>query len=399
MLTAGRLLACISMALIVAVAGAAQAADGRWEPLSRQSQMGFGGSVCNTSGKMFSCFLLRCFQDKKLEFAFHYNVGDYAWNPLAKIRIDKGKTFQVPFRTMVQGMWVVAPVTDPDGTELLDALRTGTSFTFDIGYKHKFSLSGSANRIEAALSRCDPPAAPGAPVETIETSLHWNTDLPGNDIANGLSNPALAGLSWQQCETLCLADPACRAFTHNGDNDVCILKSAAGKPKPFPNATSGIVTKPAAAVAAKLLPGPEVVLDDSVGWRSDDTRASYVERIRAAAVAMGGDCEAERADASALARSFQFAAADEEAVVGKAMVFQWSSAALSKRVPVYLFVAPDVPSRLTGTGFFALGPGALGPFGIETDGGKLRGIAPLFRSAEPPKGEIGVMPLASGTMA
>lgn len=70
-------------------------------------------------------------------------------------------------------------------------------------------------------------------------NIFENTDLP-----NPQNSPSdysmLRDTSLASCRSICLRDDRCRAFTHNGDANVCFLKSAYTQSINYPNATSGI---------------------------------------------------------------------------------------------------------------------------------------------------------------
>ena len=70
-----------------------------------------------------------------------------------------------------------------------------------------------------------------------------DTDLPGFDYQ------VMEGVSLNACQTACVDDNICRAFTYNSKSKWCFLKGAAGEPVSFKGATSGTI---------KQSPMPEV---------------------------------------------------------------------------------------------------------------------------------------------
>jgi uncharacterized protein YfaS (alpha-2-macroglobulin family) len=62
--------------------------------------------------------------------------------------------------------------------------------------------------------------------------------LPGMDIP-GYDYSVVKDTSIEACETACIEDKLCRAFTYNEDAGWCFLKGEAGSTAPFPGATSG----------------------------------------------------------------------------------------------------------------------------------------------------------------
>ena len=96
-------------------------------------------------------------------------------------------------------------------------------------------------------------------------SLLPETDLPGFDYQT-IKNSTAKG-----CETTCLDDNLCRAFTFNSKAKWCFLKGDIGTAAPFKGATSGTVTlSPTAEDLAKTregeLPFPAAYLIDSAKY-------------------------------------------------------------------------------------------------------------------------------------
>jgi CHAT domain-containing protein/peptidoglycan hydrolase-like protein with peptidoglycan-binding domain len=65
-------------------------------------------------------------------------------------------------------------------------------------------------------------------------------DLPQNDYRSGLGDPTLKGIPLEACESRCLSDNQCSAYTYNSSARVCFLKSDASSPVAFAGAYSGI---------------------------------------------------------------------------------------------------------------------------------------------------------------
>ncbi|RMD91731.1 MAG: alpha-2-macroglobulin family protein [Alphaproteobacteria bacterium] len=75
------------------------------------------------------------------------------------------------------------------------------------------------------------------PVPERRLVLTRDVDFPGADIAQHRDVPLA------QCETACLATPACRAFTWNGKAEACFLKSEVREVAPYAGAYSGRVVE------------------------------------------------------------------------------------------------------------------------------------------------------------
>ncbi len=96
----------------------------------------------------------------------------------------------------------------------------------------------------SALSLSPAPVFAESPVPDRRIALTRDVDLPGGDLRTILD----ASLS--ACQTACLADSECGAFTYNSRTRACFPKGETGAPVPFEGAYSGLVlTAPAGAVA------------------------------------------------------------------------------------------------------------------------------------------------------
>lgn len=135
----------------------------------------------------------------------------------------------------------------------------------------------------------------------------------------------------------------------------------------------------------------------ALAWQDDDDAASYVARLRQAAAPLGGECEADRDDLEALAAGLQLGA-DQAGTAGKPLTVEWTAATAATGVPAWLVVSVDGPVRFTGEGFYALMPGAVGPFGLPDGAGGTRALVALFGRDAPGSGTFGIVPLRAGPM-
>ena len=89
--------------------------------------------------------------------------------------------------------------------------------------------------VALALGSVPALADPLIPVKRM--AISENTDLPGGDIASFLDT------TLEACETACLTNKQCQAFTFNTKNNACFAKKGQGDPQPFDGAFSGYVIK------------------------------------------------------------------------------------------------------------------------------------------------------------
>ncbi|MGH2342630.1 alpha-2-macroglobulin family protein [Segnochrobactraceae bacterium EtOH-i3] len=113
----------------------------------------------------------------------------------------------------------------------------------------------------------------GRRVEILE-----RTDLPGFD------SLVLRDTTREACESACLADGTCKAFTFNTKANWCFLKSDVGPRTPFPDAVSGRVI---GSVAASPTRGP-LPLPDMAWLPEDAPRAAALLKAGVAAGARTG---------------------------------------------------------------------------------------------------------------
>lgn len=133
-----------------------------------------------------------------------------------------------------------------------------------------------------------------------------------------------------------------------------------------------------------------------LSWRENDTEQSYVARIREAAIPYGGSCDEEQAIIERLQRDIEVSVDGDEVRAGETISVNWSGNTLKRRIPAYLMVATDAPVRFKGSGFYALTPKAIGPFGMEAFQEKTRAIVPLFGKGAKRTGEIRIEPVLAG---
>jgi len=151
-------------------------------------------------------------------------------------------------------------------------------------------------------------------------------------------------------------------------------------------------------LAAAQEPDPfEAYASPALAWADEDDAASWVGRIRAAASPMGRDCAADRQELGALADSLATDLAPS-GTAGKPLVLDWRAGAEGVETPAWLVVSSDAPVRFTGTGFYALLPDAVGPFGIAEGQGRTRALVALSGAEAPRGGRFGIVPLRAGPL-
>lgn len=233
-------------------------------------------------------------------------------------------------------------------------------------------------------------------------TMYDDADLPGGD---GSIIAQDAG-SADACKLQCLFNDGCDAFTYNHKAKACLGKSRGHiggdrmQPTPFKGATSGMKATPEKVAAARkdyFARGPKVPEAD-LGWRADDTRESFVQRVRAAAKPMGGACEAERKSIAAIAASLKAGIETGSVVAGTPVALKWSGRPEAKAPPVWLMVSADGPVRFTAPGFYALTPEAIAPFGISVDEKRTRALTTLFGKAALDGGTVEIKPLRAGPL-
>lgn len=386
------------LSLVAVIPTFAADVSGSWSKLS--ASRGEGAEVCNTSGKYYSCFALRCHPVVGLEFAFFFNVGKYDEDPTAKVFVDGKEYWALAMDTVEQGSELALKYSGNVHGDLITALQTGSEFVFDPGFRHTFRLTGSSNAIEAVLRQCPSESAPKASVASTNVTIHNDTDVPGHDYDMGTKNPQLRDVSWQQCMDICLADDRCAAFTHNGQHKICFLKDRVGSFDTVRQATSGIVTSRAPSATTNPLATSKAAIVAGLHWRQGaDDEGSYLARLRKASVSFGGDCEVEKADMQKVAESLAISPGSPQEGTDRRFGLTWTNRALTQHAPLYLVVGTKQPIRLIGNQVVALAPGALAPFGIEFGREKTRGFVPLHASENLTGGTFDILPLEAGPLS
>lgn len=276
------------------------------------------------------------------------------------------------------------------------------AFTYNIEYAACIQKSAAATpkRNVTAVSgrRAQIPTQAQWPAG-VGFELFENADMPGGDYRSGLKDPSLKGIDYKACQTICAADPVCKGLTHF--NNTCILKSTALRPLPFAGAQSARKNWGASsfdddlrASAARNAPLPIADL----AWRDDDTEQSFVARIRTAAKPMGGDCGKERLAFSAIADGISFAAIEPAGIAGSATSIEWTRTGKPAAFPAYIMVTADQPVRFEGSGYYALLPDAIAPFGLSVAKNRTRAIVALYGAGVQDKGAIKIVPLVAGPL-
>lgn len=283
-------------------------------------------------------------------------------------------------------------------------------------------------------------------------------DLPGGDIRSGLADPALKGITAEDCLNLCVADRMCGAFTHNTEASVCFLKGGATQPSAFVGAISGIkymggseqVTQAdidrenALSKEEKIAIQAQLnALGHKVGnpdgdfgpatrrgissyqrvYRSPQTgyltgeqlrmlqeRKVYAEtlvrlqgqdrtRVTRSATLSADQCEAVEAELRRVAADTFVAPAGDTATVGEPVRVDYEIARPKEKVALYLIATFDQPVRFDGPGFYGLTPGAKAPFDISHGKEKTRAVFPLYMSDTEYEGVFEFIPLSLGTTA
>lgn len=91
---------------------------------------------------------------------------------------------------------------------------------------------------------------------------------------------------------------------------------------------------------------------------------------------------------------------DDGGRAGEPLKLKWSvpDVAIRPDQPVYLVVMMPSDVRFEGHGFFALMPGARGPFGMEYGAGTMRTVTPLSTRGAARSGEISILPYRAGDL-
>ncbi len=150
------------------------------------------------------------------------------------------------------------------------------------------------------------------------------------------------------------------------------------------------------AVAQESDPfGP--ISEPALAWMDGDEAGSFVKRVRDVASPLGGDCEADRQAFGKLADGLRIRV-DRSGTAGEPLAVDWRIDAASTDAPAWLVVSSNGPVRFTGNGFYALQPGAIGPFGIADGQGGTRALVALFSADAARRGSFGIVPLRAGPL-
>ncbi|ORE93105.1 large extracellular alpha-helical protein [Stappia sp. 22II-S9-Z10] len=135
-------------------------------------------------------------------------------------------------------------------------------------------------------------------------------DLPGGDYRTLRSVPL------EECESVCLADTACAAFTYNERARWCFLKSSAGERVAYPGATSAIVRE---STSVDALPLPDIaflpgsIVADAARLEAQISAVNRTMRqVGVITPALAGPAAAQRSDTYLdLARSLRAASFED----------------------------------------------------------------------------------------
>lgn len=375
-----------------------------WAALS--PSLGQGGAVCSEGGASYPCFAFRCDAQRGLEFAFLFS-GSPPSSTVAVAHVDDRDPRVMHFRSVGQAGELVANFDLVSHAELLTWMAKGASLRFQSTQDHAFTLSGAGHWIGQTLGQCagrsDTPADLDALMAAYErlrppagTRVHYifNTDFWGMDLDSGLTNPALAGLNRDGCLNMCKARPDCVLATLNEQKKVCFLKSGFGALKHNPIATSMYLQSRRDRPARTGGTAPAMTALTGLGWRAGDTRETFVSRLRQASAPLGAACGEEQRALQDWSGSISLRSPEEAGTVGQPMRFAWSADQMAVPIPAWLVVSSRTPVRFEGEGFVALNPGAIGPFGVETDRALTRVFIPLYGAGT--SGELQMTPLVAG---
>ena len=117
-----------------------------------------------------------------------------------------------------------------------------------------------------------------------------------------------------QCEAVCLADQACRAFTYNPKAKWCFLKSDFSTLKPFPGAVAGKVVsvsdEPDIGAPPPLAFFPNWMVDEARRLRADLTNGSQpTQDMGVAALVEAGDSALRNGDPRTAMQNYRSALA------------------------------------------------------------------------------------------
>lgn len=219
------------------------------------------------------------------------------------------------------------------------------------------------------------------PVSDTDFAVLPDRDLPGGDYRGGLQDASLRGIDLAACQRACAVDQRCTGFTYNERKQVCFLKDVQPRPEFFAGAVSGLKRQ---------------TDRDGLSWQGDDSPEAYVERIRRLAAPYGGDCDDDQAHHERLVRATSIAAPRGAVTAGAELALRWSAELAD--APSYLMISAAQPVRFTGSGFYAVLPHAVAPFGIGVNKDQTRAIVALFGPSAERRGTVNIIPLIAGQL-
>jgi len=403
-------------ALSLLFAAPAKAQD--WQPLDPAYGQGYATCASDTTG--YLCLALACDPYFGAEFQFLSSTSEFAKHPEFLVRPDRGNwTLFETMRDAQPALYRAKREMDATSTfqhdqyyALLTALNAGAAQVEVIGSKSAvlpsrgapFVISQIAQRCpfknghaessdprpmttEELISKTNFPSIEEP--ETTEFDLVTGRTMQGSVLAVGSANRV-------QCADACRAEPRCQAFVHD-DQNVCRLLERPSVLQPLPGSEIGVLARSADSPRTPRLPGYGPMLVPGLGPVQGEAADSYLTRLRAAAAPLGGDCAAEAAQIDALAQSLQLSALPQTVRAGKSVDLAWlASTGLQNRIPAWLMVSSDTPTRFSAEGGLALLPGAVAPFGLRLDQDRHRLLIPLFEGRSLTSGRIGLDFLQAG---
>jgi len=403
-------------ALSLLFAAPARAQD--WQPLDPAYGQGYATCASDTTG--FLCLALACNPDFGAEFQFLSSTSEFAEYPEFLVRPDRGNwTIFETMRDSQPARYRAKREMDATGQEqhaqyhaLLEALNAGATQIEVIGSKSAVMPSRGAPFVISQIAQRCPfkngygePSNPGPMTteelisktyfpsiqepETTELDLITGRTMQGPFLAAGSANRV-------QCADACRADTRCQTFVHD-DQNACRLLERPSVLLPLPGSEIGVLARSADGPRTPRLPGYGPMLVPGLGPVQGEDPDSYLSRLRATAAPLGGDCGAEAAQIDAWAQSLQLSALPQTIRAGESVDLAWlAPTSLQNRIPAWLMVSSDTPTRFSAEGGLALLPGAVAPFGLRKDQDKHRLVIPLFEGRSLTSGRIGLDFLQAG---
>ena len=407
-----RLVLAILVSSGVFAAGPAMAQD--WSRLDQRFGNGWG--VCNMEGAGYACLAFRCDEEGRPQMVFLHSDFTEQSMPLSfALSVDGDKADLVSFRQKDQpGVHAVnQSLFSPD--DVLLRLAKGTSLRLTNTREHRFSLRGAASAADWMLGNCvvdDGAITSLAEVEEtarrypvsgengVSSTLRhlYGTDAQGHEIDTGHSNPALRGLDREGCIRACLVRGDCQLATLHEPSGLCSLKSGFGVLRADEAMFTTYVKQRPDRVLRPQLPGGSPVQMTGLRWQPGEQPETYIARMRTAAAPMGADCRQEQAVLAQVPQGIRVTPPKDTVEANGALDFAWTARRMSQRVPAWIVVSADKPVRFGGDGFFALTPGALGPFGLAEGQGMHRAYFPLHNGTEIEQGALSIEPLEAGAL-